>query len=380
MKKLIPALALLLVSAVMLATSSFAWFSMNTSVTVTGMSVKTSVGDNLLIAPAEGTGTAAMPAANAYRSQVSNKIDAKLEPVSSVNGQNGSFYYTSVANVDSAGDAASEAYVLYNEATALANTNANKTNVDSDFNANYAVDTPTAGTAVYGYVDYVFALQATNTQASANRYLNLTKCDLNYDGSTEYTGKAFRVAVLLQECTAADTANTTVTTKTILSAGAAADYFVSGKAISTTNAAPSVDVTALNTQANLATIAAGETKYYKVTVRLWLEGEDKSCNNETFATLDAKWTLDLKFALVDAVGGVSALTKTNATQYTIGTSATNVPASDKTIGGTTFYAYTATTPSGTIYGNLNTGAGNVTRWFNITGSDVYEITEFVTVE
>jgi hypothetical protein len=37
MKKIIPALAMLLVSAVLLGTSTFAWFSMNTSVTVTGM-------------------------------------------------------------------------------------------------------------------------------------------------------------------------------------------------------------------------------------------------------------------------------------------------------------------------------------------------------
>lgn len=39
MKKLIPAICLLLVSAVMLGTSTFAWFSMNTTVTATGMQV-----------------------------------------------------------------------------------------------------------------------------------------------------------------------------------------------------------------------------------------------------------------------------------------------------------------------------------------------------
>ena len=38
-KKLIPAIGMLMLSAVMLATSSFAWFSMNESVTATGMSV-----------------------------------------------------------------------------------------------------------------------------------------------------------------------------------------------------------------------------------------------------------------------------------------------------------------------------------------------------
>lgn len=38
-RKLIPAFAMLLVSAVMLGTSTFAWFSMNTTVTATGMNV-----------------------------------------------------------------------------------------------------------------------------------------------------------------------------------------------------------------------------------------------------------------------------------------------------------------------------------------------------
>ena len=57
MKKLIPALALLLVSAVMLATSSFAWFSMNTTVAVTGMSVTAKVNDNLQIAPSTTAAT-----------------------------------------------------------------------------------------------------------------------------------------------------------------------------------------------------------------------------------------------------------------------------------------------------------------------------------
>ncbi len=40
MKKLIPAICLLLISAVLLGTSTYAWFSMNKTVTATGMQVK----------------------------------------------------------------------------------------------------------------------------------------------------------------------------------------------------------------------------------------------------------------------------------------------------------------------------------------------------
>ena len=49
MKKLIPALCLLLVSAILMGTSTYAWFSMNTQVTATGMQVKAVAEDGLLI-------------------------------------------------------------------------------------------------------------------------------------------------------------------------------------------------------------------------------------------------------------------------------------------------------------------------------------------
>lgn len=49
-KKLIPALAMLLVSATMLGTSTFAWFSMNTQVIATGMQVQATAEDGILIA------------------------------------------------------------------------------------------------------------------------------------------------------------------------------------------------------------------------------------------------------------------------------------------------------------------------------------------
>ena len=49
MKKIIPALALLLISAMVLASASYAWFSMNTQVTATGMQVKATAEDGILI-------------------------------------------------------------------------------------------------------------------------------------------------------------------------------------------------------------------------------------------------------------------------------------------------------------------------------------------
>lgn len=48
-RKLVPAIILLLISAILLSTASFAWFSMNTTVTVTGMQVQAATTKNLLV-------------------------------------------------------------------------------------------------------------------------------------------------------------------------------------------------------------------------------------------------------------------------------------------------------------------------------------------
>lgn len=49
MKKLIPAIIMLLISALLLSTATFAWFSMNNVVSVTNMSVKATTGPSLVI-------------------------------------------------------------------------------------------------------------------------------------------------------------------------------------------------------------------------------------------------------------------------------------------------------------------------------------------
>lgn len=57
MKKLIPALCLLLVAAALMGTSTFAWFSMNKTVTATGMKVKATSAASLIISKSAPTNT-----------------------------------------------------------------------------------------------------------------------------------------------------------------------------------------------------------------------------------------------------------------------------------------------------------------------------------
>lgn len=96
MRKLIPALAMLLVSAVMMSTASFAWFSMNTEASATGMQIKASSTGGLAIGAWTGTAgafktdgvtpDAIAPVDTAFANSVAygwvNNDTAKIQPTS----------------------------------------------------------------------------------------------------------------------------------------------------------------------------------------------------------------------------------------------------------------------------------------------------------
>lgn len=44
-------------------------------------------------------------------------------------------------------------------------------------------------------------------------------------------------------------------------------------------------------------MAANEVKYYKVVIRVWIEGEDKTCTSSNFNTKTEDYTLDLSFSI-----------------------------------------------------------------------------------
>lgn len=267
-RKLIPAIALLLVSAAMMSTASFAWFSMNNNVKVTGMQVNTKVENNLLIATS--TAGTSKSADSAFGNGLNQSVTGNLQPVSTINGVN--FFYTNNATANGAA-------VTGTAFTALSN---NQITINS--------------TTYNGYVDYVFEIKAINAGTSATT-MNMTKLDLLYNNSAVTAEKAYRVAIFSQTYASGDT---------YPAFGSAADaiYTMSGAQTfghtETTESAVSSTTEKGNVTYNGAwskTIEAGATAYYKITVRLWLEGEDTTCNNTTFMSLTDKWSLDLGFSL-----------------------------------------------------------------------------------
>ena len=347
-KKLLPAIGMLAISAAMLSTATYAWFTMNKTVSVTGMQVNTTVGSNLLISHDTTAGNAAN-AENTFKTSDTTAISGQLEPVSTIDGK--SFFYTDTSNVQGNGDAMADTYIAYNASDTTA------------FNSNYQ----TSGAV--GYLDYAFELKANNTTA-ADQYINVTDLELTYGGTS--TDKAFRVAFFVEDLGTNHTADTGVpgTLKTILKDSTAGN-FTATKAVTSTSAL--ADVT-YGTAANLATVGAGTTHYYKVVVRLWIEGEDTTCNNTVFNTLKDKWGLNLTMKLEDSTGGVTALTL----DYTakINLASDTASATTLVIDGITYYQLT----TNTSYYTTSSTLGASSRVFEKTvDNQMYDITNKCTL-
>ena len=299
LRKLVPAIVMLLIAAAFVGTSTYAWFSMNRVVNVSGMSVTTEVSDSLSIAASNTEAD--------FATSLTQNITGKLRPVSSVNGAD--FFYTDGANnVKGNGSVIAADYTAYDEDTALANASAGKSNYDDGFQTAYAVSgTIDTSNVVYGYVDYVFYIKATNVTGGAEN-LKLTTLNLLYNnGALPATEKAWRVAVFAQEVSAGAAGSGDGSLKAILTRSGAAN-FTSGQAVAAGTTDPELAAVTYTSAAwAVDSIAAGQTEYNKVVIRLWLEGEDTSCTNATFANLTSNYSLAVAFALGGDETAVTAI-------------------------------------------------------------------------
>lgn len=337
-RKLIPAIGMLTVSAMMLSSSTYAWFTMNKEVEVSGLEMKTKVGSNLLICSDNLE-------ANYSSDRVVFGRKALLEPVSTVSGKTGSFFYTTDAKAtgQKAHSASTDGfnYAQYGETTALSAPDpiAGKYKYDSTFNDKYTVSTKGSTTAfetAYGYVDYIFYLKATGE--ADDQQLRMTQCDLNYTYPGDPAAEpgdgddAWRIAVFATDITAnggkgntgegaavgkidpANVANENAKTILQLSTG---ENWEENKAVASETSTGAVTYGSPAVLDN--DIDAGVTKYYKVLVRVWLEGEDKSCNSATYAQLTNAWSLDLDFQLTSKTedgDGKTAVTQITKNTWT----------------------------------------------------------------
>jgi len=310
-KQLAAAIAMTLVATVALGSSTYAWFSLNSKVTATGMNVQTVVKNNLLIAPADSGLTDTSVNENEFTTSRIDNVSAILQPTSTVDGK--AYFYTDKSNVLGNGDHINDVFVAYNPNTGA---EAETTNLAA-FRSNAGLE---GDNTVFGFKDYVFFLKAQNTSASDAAPVVVTGLNLVY-GKAEIANiaeKAFRVAILAEDKDAGTGfAATPGTLKTILTVDAADSapgrYFDSAQGVNSTSTLGSVSN--LASAAVIGTVPANSIKYYKVVVRLWLEGEDQTCNNSTYVNFTDEWALDLQIELAPptTVANYQGVTQINAT-------------------------------------------------------------------
>ena len=278
---------------------------MNTSVTVSGMQVKTKVSNNILIA-ADTLNSTAKKDDSLFESSLSQEVKGYLEPVSTINAEN--FFYTLNAKANGA-LATGGAYKAYDpNAAATNNSYANLFSQEYGVAKNVVSAFKGSEGPADAYVDYVFQLKAVATEAA---YLNLSNLYL-IDGNPKDASKAYRVAVFTEDITSG-TATPGVGTKQIIYTESGAANQTSGQAVGaagSATAAVSYNTYADTTNNTLARISVAGTKYYKVVVRMWLEGEDTTCYNDMFLPLTNSWSLDLEINLNTAnTSAASNITK-----------------------------------------------------------------------
>ena len=316
-KKIIPAVGMLALSATMLSTSTYAWFTMNKEVEMTGLSMTATVGEGMEIALAEVNGTAITTPSlttpgddrsESWGSAVAvgeyyEKIGL-LSPASSVDGKN-LFDAQKVSN----GGRKAGKYVSLTLPDSMT-----PITPKSELVAGSKIKSDSTQKGFY--VDVTVHLRtnkkATATDANENVYCKLVIKN-NKNTSDEYSDdtldatelyKAVRVAFI-------PSANDTSSTTNIF--GVDDNYLTAGKAVKQAGDA----ATALDTVTVVMTDAVTNDSFDKVsgvdsgldiplattgnnyghldfTVRVWLEGESASCINDNAGQ---SWNIDLAFSL-----------------------------------------------------------------------------------
>ena len=260
------------------------------------MSVTTKVSGNLLVSPDTTEAN--------FKNSLAQTRTGIIEPSSTVDGLS-FFWHSTSANVAASGAQSDNKFSAYSEAevvtpsNALADTGAGKTNYDKAFNDNYGFTSPAVGDVAYAYIDYNFYLKATSSED--NQKVSMSKCNLLYNGAA-VTDKAWRVAVFAtagQTTAAAAESASFGAAKSLLTLAGAANQSAN-QAVSSTTALGAVTYNTAATVDN--EINATNTRYYKVMARLWLEGEDTTCKNDTYALLTEAFSLELNFSLGNAAG------------------------------------------------------------------------------
>lgn len=247
-RKLIPALALLLVSAVLLSTASYAWFTTNTTVTAT-MSVGVTSPDNLQISK-DGSSWGTTLALN---------TNVRLTPSSSVDGKN--FFYIDDAALDDVITSGTGAKIVMD-------TQGNVTYADTTAPAGTVAPIPTTGTVKYVYTDN-FKLLSANAIAAGKLSLSVAVTATKDQGAIG----ALRIAVFMDGQTFIFATSAEADTKAIKGTAATSE----GTTTYTYELVAIEGITAYNTAKTLTGVELTGGTAEDVSIAVWYEGNDVDC-------------------------------------------------------------------------------------------------------
>lgn len=312
MRKLLPAVAMLAVSAVSLSSATYAWFTMNKSVEVTGMKLKAQAEKGLLINEMTGTGTVSGTDNGSYSESATagQETAISLRPAStsdltnwwhanSKNSSNEAGAGTNGVDTDntvliSAGkyyDNISPDNLSKAETTAIADTNAARTVYYGD---GLGATESTLDDGEGYYIKYVYYLKSSSNTAmsvTADKLTATVTAALPENGTAQPLDPALRVGVKIDSTvkifapvSGADTSNK------ITNNDAGSAY---------TEVTPATATAALGANTTTFTIpAVNSATGLEVDVFVWFEGEDTSCKSDNITAADLN-SYDIKVVFTD---------------------------------------------------------------------------------
>ena len=258
-RKLLPAIAMLLVSAVMMSTASFAWFSTNTTATANGFQVQVSAAKNLLIKDSGATDYKSSVVYDDEEAIKKNLSPASTDPSTITNADPAPVFYS----IADAGDMDPDSYEA-------------------------AADT-TFATTTTNYVKKTVNLNATGEYDEGKTSFGNVTAKITVGGvTTSPVMPSFRVLLVVTQGT---------TTNYFLYApitGADSSYEpVTG---TTSTSLGSAITTYSNVSTAIITGIPKETAY-TVDIYMWFEGQDEACKATNAINLVAN-TVTIDFSLV----------------------------------------------------------------------------------
>ena len=320
-KKIIPAVGMLALSATMLSTSTYAWFTMNKEVEMTGLNMTATVGEGMEISLAEVDGTTIT--APSLTTPADDKSDSwgsavvvgdyyekigLLNPASSVDGVN----LYDATDATNGGKKASNFKSIDltnndNIATATARTTleTDKAVTADEDSVGYCVDIPVhlrtnkkSGSGAKENGDIYCKINITPNSKSAEGSALGTDVDTLYKAirvafipKTEGTDSVTNIFAVDSDCYGGDkVAVSGISTKT-----ASTNLINSTDSTFVVNASEFAEGIGVDSGLNIPLAdVAGQYGHLDFTVRVWLEGESTSCYNDKSGQ---SWNIDLAFSL-----------------------------------------------------------------------------------